>query len=256
METGENASEKEEYSLEHSERKQKFRELLADKETGEMPAAAFILSAGIKLVETRNGETQYKTKSYADLDIHGLTSGCKSRTMAAGYLGQEFPELKFVTNSGFQSEAAKGIPSHAQVMEQELKKFNVPDESIILQEKSVSTATEMVKMIKLAVDNNWQKIAIITSDYHIPRTRALFANLADIINYEDPEFREKLAEFKKRNIRVSFVSAEDVLENVSPLYKHLIAKAKQTESYKKRVEQEQNGLKDIEEGKYRVYQTL
>jgi uncharacterized SAM-binding protein YcdF (DUF218 family) len=81
-----------------------------------------------------------------------------------------FSELRFVTTSRVESDA----PSHASVMQQELIKKGVDPTHILLEEKSISTATELVEMLKMAVANDWSRLSVITSDYHLPRTQAMF----------------------------------------------------------------------------------
>lgn len=138
-------------------------------------------------------------------------------------------------------------------MQQELINKGIDPEHILLEEKSISTATELVEMVKMTVANNWSNITIITSDYHIPRTQAIFKNLEAIINYDDPEFRQAISEFHARNCEVSFVSAEEVLSNANPHYANLISKAHESEGYIKRAAAEKQGLKDLSEGRYRIH---
>src|SRR5579863_6270144 len=96
------------------------------------------------------------------------------RIHAVATLYEAIPDIKIITSS-----TVKGI-SHAQVQERELKTIfdkrdvNIPDGSIIREEKSDSTKTELVELIRLILKNNWQgAIVALTNDYHIERSKEM-----------------------------------------------------------------------------------
>lgn len=94
-------------------------------------------------------------------------------------------------------------------------------------------------MTKMANKNNWRRIAILTSDYHILRCKMIWEKLADLIGSANAsevyktEFAKALAEFKKNNREVVFVGAEKILENANSDYKVLVDEAKSSDGYKK-----------------------
>lgn len=222
----------------------KLRELLSDKEKG-MPDAVFILSGGIKKIE-KKGEEQYHSLAYSDKDAFGLMGGGKARVLAASYVGKIFPDLKFVTTS-----KEKDMPSHATVMAKELQKRGIKKKNILLEEESFSTLTELFQMVKIAVENNWVNLSVITNDFHIPRAEKILEKLEEF-SKNDPCFVTSLKEFKERGIKVNFIAAEDILGEISEHYKKLVERVRKSPEYEKRMQMEQKGIDDLEEGKYTV----
>ncbi|MCL5011234.1 MAG: YdcF family protein [Patescibacteria group bacterium] len=242
--------------------KQELKKILAGGEKeNKMPDAVFILSGGIKeTVEPENkydflNQRRFRSNSYLDEDPHGAITGAEARVVAAAELGKFFPEMVFVaTSHGRQDE-----PAHAAVQKAELIRLGIEGKRIFSEEKSVNTITEFVEMIKMAFENNWQDLAVITSGYHVKRCQMLWDKLDGLIansnagdDYKN-EFQRNLAKFQEKGGNIRFVGAEDVLMAVNNDYRVLIEEAYQSEGYKKRVGLEEKGIKDLEEGKYRFY---
>lgn len=242
------------------ERKEALAKILMGAEGGRIPEAVFILSGGIKeIVEPENkydflSRDRFFSNSYLDADYTGAITGGEARVVAGSELSKVFPELTFVTTS----RGRKDEPSHSTVQAAELEQLGVKDEKILLEENSTTTITEFVEMIKIANEKAWDKIAILTSDYHIPRYKMMWEKLANLIEGADvsdvykEEFLKALAEFKRNNSQIIFVGAEEVLEKVNDDYRVLVKEAKESEGYKKRVELEEEGVKNLEENKYEV----
>lgn len=107
-------------------------------------------------------------------------------------------------------------------------------------------------MVKMAVENNWQRIAVITNDYHIPRCLEMLKKIKEWPNNNvDTKFENAVAEFLKRETEVSFISAEDVLISKDGRYKKLLDKVHESESYRRRMESEEKGIEDLKSGKYK-----
>lgn len=77
-------------------------------------------------------------------------------------------------------------PSEAWVMKdfltrrytREEEKFSkIPPQSIILEEDSVDTSSTFENVLRLARENGWQRVAVLSSEYHLPRARQLAKNL-------------------------------------------------------------------------------
>lgn len=236
-----------EYLTEKSENKRELYQNILNKESNqkELPEAIFVLSGGIK--EDKDGE--FKTLSYSEKDVHGFVTGGKARVISAAELAKIFPEIKVVTTSAIEPD----YPSHARVMANELLKREVPEDQIILEEKSIDTLTEFMEMIKISVREKWKRITIITNDYHIPRAKEMFQQIESLVKGEDPEFDAALIKFKEANTKINFISAEEILETINPHFKTLIEKVKQTEEYTKRLEAEERGLEDLKSGKYKRF---
>ena len=208
-------------------------------ESGELPQGVFILSGGI--IEKKG---RLRTTSYSDVDPHGLVVGGKARVIAGAEIAKMFPEVKLVATSRYETDR----PTHASIIAEELRRDKVNDDQIILEEESYSTYTELVEMVKISLKNKWRRVSVLTSDYHIPRVREFWRQL-EVLSGGNDEFIESLHNFHG-NSEVGFLSAEDVLENISGHYKYLIEKVRDSEPYKERLVAEQKGIEDLGSGKY------
>lgn len=233
-------------------KREKFREILTtDQEQKELPEVIFILAGGIKEVNgVEASAKQYESLSYGDADPNfpGLMTAGKDRVIAAAEIGKIFPDIKFVTTSAIEVDR----PSYAAIMAEELIDRGISKQNIILEEKSDSTVTELVEMVKMAVKNGWTRINILTSGFHIPRTREIFNHLESILSYDDSEFDVAIKKFKKMDPVVSFISADSILINTSDHYQYLFNKVNQLNSYKERIAAEERGIRDIKAGVYKV----
>lgn len=198
------------------------------------PDAIFILSGGI--VAKDEGRTQqFKSPSYKEKDENGLITGGKARVIAAAEISKKFPEAKIITTSKDARES--GRPTHAEVMAEELQKLGIHPETIIKEEKSKDTLTELREMIKMIQQNNWKNVDVITNEYHISRVEAML----DVL----------LSETEKEKPLIQLISAEKILETKSSHYKKLFDKVRQTDGYRLRIEREQKGVEDFKQGIYR-----
>lgn len=215
------------------------------------PDAVFVLSGGIIPQEgaERNREP-YKTTAYSDLDNKGFLGGGKARVIAAAEASELFPDATIVATSLIPKEREMGLPTHAEVIAEELALRGVAKKRIFKEEKSLNTITELIEMVKLAVMKNWQHVGVISNDYHLSRLKEMFARLADLADSADAEFASAYPMFQERKITTTFVAAEDILPLRSTHYVKLIEDAKKSEAYQNRVEAEAQGLKDLQEGKY------
>jgi len=226
-------------------KKEIYLEILGDSE------AIFVLDADIKKVK-RGTEEQFKSTSYGDVDAHGYLAGGHSRVVAAAELAEFFPGLKIITSSYYNEKD----PNHAEIYAAELKRLGVPDDQIEMERKSRSTMASLVEMVKMVKAQNWKKMAILTNDYHIPRTREMLKQLkvlAERFNLSDKDFLEAWNYFKEgENIEVRFISSEQVLPLRDRRYKKLIDEVKKLPSYRNRVEAERKGLQQLKDGTYGV----
>jgi hypothetical protein len=193
--------------------------------------------------------------SFEDFGDQGLVTGGKARMLAAVEAAKLFPETTIVANSYNRFNADE--PTMAAVSRQELLRRGVPDSQIMLEEESFSTFTELTELMKLAVQNNWTKVSIITSDYHIPRTAEMMNQLTSLDKIapaehiqEADEAMEALSTFNKRGGRVAFIAAEDILRLVSHRYGEYLDNVKQTSSYNDTLESEARGLAHLKSGNY------
>ncbi len=109
------------------------------------------------------------------------------------------------------------------------------------EDKSKNTATNIVEVLRMIKEHGWQKVSIVTSNYHIPRTQALY--------------QAALEHFKKDlpDVVIDFIPAEDYVRTSRPgEYDDVIEKYYDTEEMKKRMQNEQNGVNQIKEGTYKL----
>lgn len=223
------------------EKSERYRELLHGS-----PDAIFVLSGGIKVRERPGAEPRITTTAYSDDEKGGLIIGGKARVIAAAEVGPYFPEAKIVTTSAPPNDPE----SNAKVMAQELEHHGIPSEQIVLEEKSVNTLTEIKELVRMAAANGWKKVAVITSDYHVPRSQEILQRLETYADEEDTELVSAVEQMKSGKIEVSFVAAEEILPLRSEHYRTLIEKVHQSAEYRKRVEAEQRGLQQLRSGTY------
>ncbi len=227
------------------EKKTIYKEMLGNSQ------AIFVLDADIRKVK-RGKDEQYKSTSFRDVDAHGFLAGGHSRVIAAAELAEFFPEVKLVTTSFYRKED----PVHAKVYATELERLGVPKKQIDLEVKSHSTLAELVEMVKMARKENWSSLSVLTSEYHIPRTREMLnqlSGLAQKFDLADEEFIVAQEFFKNSDsLSVRFLSAEEILPMRDSRYKKIIDEAKQLPAYEARVVAEEEGLKQLQLGTYRV----
>lgn len=223
-----------------------YRDILTKEfEGGELPQAIFVLSGGTDFHKNQG----FRSPSYSGADFTGLASGSRMRVIAADEIGKIFPDVTLVT-TGKTNEP--GFPNDARVLADELVERGTSPEQIMLEEKSVSVLTELVQMVKMAIEKEWQRVAAITNDYHVPRVKVMYQKLETIEGLCNEEEIATILEFKQEGGQVSVVSAEDILSVTSDHYKALIEKAESTDAYRARVESEEKGIQDLLNGTYKV----
>src|SRR6185369_14569647 len=126
---------------------------------GELPDAIIALSGGIRPSISSLSETGFKTLSYADKNETGVVVPSKTRVIATAAIAHAIPDVPIVTNSVDRTQP--DWPSMASVVADELVHRGVDRDRIILEEESFNTATQLIEMINLAVDNGWQRLSIV-----------------------------------------------------------------------------------------------
>src|SRR3989344_5384080 len=222
---------------------EKYQELIGD------ARAIFILSASER--EINIGDTKkYRPDAYSNLDNKGSIGGGHARVIATAELGKYFPDVKLVTTSAPE----KTDESLARIYAKELESLEIPVEQIILEEKSTDTLTELIEMIKIARNNAWESVAVLTSEQHIERASEMLNHLEELaisLNKMDEEFSLAFEYFGKgKKLQVRFLKAEEILPMRDKRYEKIIEAMRNSEAYKKSVEAEKRGIKRIREGTY------
>jgi hypothetical protein len=212
------------------------------------PDAIFVLAGGYNTNQKQGGRNKAPAYSTSEADHTGLPTGAAYRVAAGSIIGKAIPNMTLATTSRYVNEPAR--LSCARVMKDQLIRRGNNPHSILLEENSHSTITNIIEMIKLAVTHKWGRVALLSSDYHIRRIR-LMAEMIRELGSKDKEFLSAYELFTERNVELLFISAEDILKNYSPHYAYLINKVHKSERYLARLALEEKGIQDLLDGNYR-----
>lgn len=228
-----------------------IRQLVETDLDGERPDAIFIFSSSIIKDE---GRGHYRTLSYSDLGEHGLVTGSRTRVIAGAKIAEAIPGVPIVTNSFNRFNTDE--PTMASVFKKELIARNVDPSRFMSEEKSFSTITQIIEMVKMAAEQGWTKLAVVGNDWHFPRVREMYQQLGDIVSYEDPKqnahFQAALKQYRGSGALVSFVDAEAIMRVIHPLYGDYHEAVAKMPAFRKNLEIEAKGLHDLRSGRYRV----
>lgn len=258
-----------------------IRDYYKEQLQGVIPEVFFVLGGGIREITNSKGTVSYKTSSYKGLYFPEKIGGAKARPIATVELSKYYPDAKIVTMShrpNYLSQFSElairftNSPTFAHVLSDELQKAGVNENRIITKPESTSTLTEIMEVVKLSAQRDWQNVAIVTNEYFIERTQTILDLLKD--GYKRTELGEQLqflfdpgeetdafknnwekleqglAKFQDRNVRAVFVSAENVLRKRSPHYETLISKLMKLDGYQNVLKQEKTGNDSIARGNH------
>ncbi len=202
------------------------------------------------------GEKYYPT-DYRQGDQFGmLGAGIRMAAALELYFQKKAKEFVFTTGVTEKSRSEYGpdVPTEAAVYrekflrsldalkkrgdyKEKFKEVEAPD--VILEDKSFSTLSNIQEILQIIQNRGWKKVAIVSSDYHMPRVRALY--------------QQALGQHKEILIDIDFRSAEDIVKEAEPgKYDDVIKRAYKSEEARRRVSNEARGLEDIKSGKYAV----
>ena len=222
---------------------EKYKEMLGDSR------AIFVLSMGDRKVNI-DGENEYRPTSYGDTDIRGFMGGGHAIVSATAEIAQHFPEIKIITTTNEGVEK----PTIAETYAKKLGALGVPEEQIEMEEKSTNTLTELFEMVKMAKENGWGDVAIMTNENHVERVQAMLDHLEELaerLSKTDTKFFEAWEYFEKgRRLQIHLLSAEKILPIKDPRYQKIIDAMKASDLYKKRIEAERKGTQQIKDGTY------
>lgn len=169
----------------------------------------------------------WHSTSYEDRDAFG-TLGGHARIKAAAILARRFPDAVIVTTSRRGNE----LPTHARIAADELIGLGVARESIVLEEKSETSRTQLEESLALAMKEGWSRVLIVANEYHIPRLRTFCEHVV------------------KPAVQPEFISAESVLVENNPDFQKTFDAVKQTGAYQERLAAEARGIEAIKSGTY------
>ena len=107
---------------------------------------------------------------------------------------------------------------------------------IFIEDESVNTVGNIEHIVQMCIDNNWQHVGILSSDYHIPRIRAHL---------------KLLMEQTGLTMKFEFLLSESILKAAHPnMYDSTFEVAYNSPEGQKRLVNERKGLMSIESGRY------
>jgi hypothetical protein len=185
----------------------------------------------------REPDGHWRTMNFGELDGEGLESGDRVRVVAAAFLAKADPSLKIiVSGSKGRLDHVDDCPTLASVLKKELTDLTISPENIIEEDRSTGTLDQLRKSLAIIKKLKFSGIGIISNRYHLPRVGAFLERMPDI-NWPG----------------LKFISAEEIaIKNDPESWEAEIKTAYASAGMKKRIAMEQNGIKDLREGKYRL----
>ncbi len=199
------------------------------------PDAIAILSGGI-MNRPRFGSDWFEPTNFA----HGL--GGKARVIAATELANQFPKAKLLTLSHVNPE----VPSQADIYASTLTRFGVKPERIVKDSHAHNTFSELVAIHNQAVEQGWQHIYVVSNSYH-KRAPYMIEHLKEIIDHYHVHDPQLIGSVQKT---LTFIAAEDLLQERNNRYRRLIDQWKESPSYERLLQLEAKGLQDLQNGVY------
>lgn len=193
--------------------------------------ALVILGGGLK-----NDHGKWRTTNLDEGDFFGVTGG-RLRVIAGQLLfNKRLSDLIVASGGRDQYKNLVDAPTVSEVIKTELMELGVPADRIIEDKKSGDTHQQL-KFVKLLINSRqMKKIALVSSEWHLPRIKALIDYSPHLVELTD---------------RIKLIAAEKVIIKYDKLnWQDEIAQARKSEELKKRIALEQRGARDIREGRY------
>ncbi len=212
------------------------RESLPNPETDRTLFDVVVVLGG-NIRRTKDG--RWKTTSYKEGKEKSI--GAHARTIAAAELYKLGEAKKFILSTG-KTITLQGTnipdpqtPSEASIMKEELVRYGIPEENIILEEKSTTTLTNAQEVAKILREHHeFKKVGILTSFWHLERSMVFFES-------------QRLDLDGKMLIPLD---ADQIIAEKSARHAKLVEEMANSDTIDKRIDAEVNGIKLFKEGKY------
>jgi len=134
------------------------------------------------------------------LDLNVLS---KVNCLVAADMYEKGQTRKIIIGGG--KTAGKKWPSEAKAMKEYIsKKYpEIPKKDILIQEKTLDTYDELDEDMKLAKENDLEKLALITIDSQLPRCKKVLGDSVDYISSEEeikkrsPHYKRLIKDYRK-----------------------------------------------------------
>jgi hypothetical protein len=160
------------------------------------------------------------------------------RVVAAAYIQKANPSAIFFVQGGWGGWQNPSRPSIASVMKRELEEFGVPEEKILVDEKSQKTFSQLRILQDFVSHRPADAVTILSNVWHLQRIAALLAHVRelDILRTYQP----------------TLIGAEDVLLAADLAKWHeKVALAQNHPAMQEIIAAEACGVKQIQDGTYK-----
>lgn len=118
----------------------------------------------------------YRPSAFTDSDEHGMLGGA-IRVAAAAELHRAGCAGVFVFTTGISEKSrarfGPAVPAEAAVYASHFRAQAGEGPVVLLEQESVNTAGNLAAVAALTQARRWPSVAIVTSEYHVPRVREL-----------------------------------------------------------------------------------
>lgn len=241
---------------------------------GVKPSAVYLISPGV----AKGEDGLYRSTTMLGKDHlrggYGGYIGGILRVWAVADVYKFFPQnTQVITSSISPAGERTGLVetvSHAEVQEKELrrvweKRGVIPPTTILKQENSFNTITELAELVMLIVESNWNgTVVAVSNDYHTKRIARMLERLPSLLDPTKPEyarykdFAEVWEKFKAKEqqgvVNVVVKGAESILKLTDPKFKHALDNAFSQDPWKSALELrelvEERGVEALDTGSY------
>lgn len=200
-----------------------------------------------------------------------LIGGTEARILAVLELAEYFPGARIITLSHKVDRENNNYVSLALKARLELHRKGLSLSRISLLEKSTSTFTELIELIKYSSFNKWKTNIVVTNNYHLERAKLMYYLLTNKAR-QDVLYKICLNELKSsdtglfencwrelvkcaednfsRGMETIFIPAEEILPERYVFYEKVIDKVVTLESFLNMEAIEEEGVRMIVKGTY------
>lgn len=200
------------------------------------PLYDVVVVLGGNVRRTKSG--RWVTTSYTEGKEKSI--GAHARVMAAAELRKQGKAKIFIVSTG-QTVTIPGTdipdpktPTEAAVMKEEMVRYGIPAEDIILEEKSDSTLTNAIECAKIIRKMDFKRIGLLTSFWHLERAMVMFES--------------QRLDIEGRSIIP--LSADEIVASISKRHAKIVENMENSPTLKKRIAAETEGINAFKEGRY------
>ncbi|PKN02855.1 hypothetical protein CVU76_02415 [Candidatus Dojkabacteria bacterium HGW-Dojkabacteria-1] len=212
-----------------------------------------ILAAGTKEQEVE-GILTWQSPGFEGTDNNGLCSGGAYRVAAGAIAMRILPEAKAIVGSKYANDQQ---PAPSIVMKEELKMLGLDEERILSDPDTLDTIAELVRLVEICEENEWNHGVCITNEYHCARVQALLLNLSWLSFPQErtENFLKGLESIKNGELNIRVVSAEEVIKKYDEeIYRQHLEGYLDTPMIHERKANERKGVNLVAGGQYSRYQ--